>query len=53
MAGALAQHAERTLARIGPDREPIVRELFRNLVTAQQTRAAAERGELLSCPPRP
>jgi len=46
--GALAQHAEATLERVGPLREPIVRELFRNLVTAQGTRAARERGELLS-----
>ena len=46
--GALAQHAEATLERIGEDRIPIVRELFRNLVTAQGTRAARYRDELLS-----
>jgi eukaryotic-like serine/threonine-protein kinase len=46
--GALAQHAEATLERIGHDRVPIVRELFRNLVTAQRTRASREREELLS-----
>jgi len=35
--GALAQHAEATLEAIGPQTLPIVRELFRNLVTAQGT----------------
>lgn len=48
VAGALAQHAERTMERIGTERIPIVRELFRNLVTAQGTRATRERSELLS-----
>jgi hypothetical protein len=51
VAGALAQHAEQTLERIGPEREPLVRELFRNLVTAQWTRAVADREELLSVLP--
>jgi hypothetical protein len=51
VAGALAQHAEETLDRIGLAREPVVRELFRNLVTAQGTRAAADREELLSALP--
>ena len=46
--GALAQHAEATLERIGQDRTPIVRELLRNLVTAQGTRATLDRDELLS-----
>jgi WD40 repeat protein len=46
--GALAQHAEATLEKIGRDQAPIVRELFRNLVTAQGTRAARTRDELLS-----
>jgi len=46
--GALAQHAEATLERIGQDQIPIVRELFRNLVTAEGTRASRDRGELLS-----
>jgi serine/threonine protein kinase/WD40 repeat protein len=46
--GALAQHAEATLGRIGKDQIPIVRELFRNLVTAEGTRAARDRDELLS-----
>jgi WD40 repeat protein/DNA-binding winged helix-turn-helix (wHTH) protein len=48
VAGALAQHAEATLSRLGPGREGIVREIFRNLVTAQATRAVADRAELLS-----
>jgi len=46
--GALAQHAEATLEKIGQDHVPIVRELFRNLVTAQGTRVARDRAELLS-----
>ena len=48
VAGALAQHAEEALEAIGKDRAPIVRELFRNLVTAQGTRSTAEFGELAS-----
>ncbi len=46
--GALAQHAEATIDRIGVERIPIVRELFRNLVTAEGTRAIREWDELLS-----
>jgi len=46
--GALAQHAEATLERVGPEREGVVRELFRNLVTAQGTRVTRDRDELLS-----
>lgn len=48
VAGALALHAEATLERIGTDRIPIVREVFRNLVTSQGTRAVREREEVLS-----
>jgi WD40 repeat protein len=48
VAGALAEHAEATLQRIGPDQEAVVREIFRNLVTAQGTRATRGRAELLS-----
>ena len=48
MSGALAQHAEETLSAIGEGRLPIVRELFRNLVTAQGTRATRTVDELLS-----
>jgi hypothetical protein len=53
VAGALAQHAEATLERIGRDKVPLVREIFRNLVTAQGTRAARDREELLSVFPGP
>ncbi|HEX6901636.1 MAG TPA: winged helix-turn-helix domain-containing protein [Thermoanaerobaculia bacterium] len=48
VAGALAQHAEATLAGIGDSRQPMVREIFRNLVTVQGTRAAMDVEELLS-----
>ena len=48
VAGALAHHAEATLSLLGPEREGMVREIFRNLATAQGTRAAADRAELLS-----
>jgi serine/threonine protein kinase/WD40 repeat protein len=46
--GALAQHAEATIDRIGVEQIPIVRELLRNLVTAEGTRAVREWNELLS-----
>ncbi|HSN56099.1 MAG TPA: WD40 repeat domain-containing protein, partial [Candidatus Sulfomarinibacteraceae bacterium] len=46
--GALAKHAEATLTALGDARLPIVRELFRNLVTAEGTRAVREWDELLS-----
>ena len=49
--GALAQHAEATMDRIGPERQGLVREIFRNLVTAQGTRAVIDREELLSAFP--
>jgi WD40 repeat protein len=48
VAGALAQHAEATLDRVGADKLPLVRELFRNLVTAQGTRAVRDVDELLT-----
>ncbi len=48
LGGALAQHAEATLERIGTEQQSLVREMFRNLVTAQGTRAARDREELLS-----
>ena len=48
VSGALAQHAEATLDRIGSAREPIVREIFRTLMTSQGTRSVAEREEVLS-----
>jgi hypothetical protein len=46
--GALAQHAEALMERLGSERHGIVREIFRNLVTAQGTRAARDTDELLS-----
>jgi WD40 repeat protein/DNA-binding winged helix-turn-helix (wHTH) protein len=46
--GALARHAEATLERIGRERQGIVREIFRNLVTSQGTREVMEREQLLS-----
>ncbi len=46
--GALARHAEATIDHIGVERISIVRELFRNLVTAEGTRAVREWDELLS-----
>ncbi len=48
VAGALARHAEATIDRVGSDRISIVREIFRNLVTAEGTRAVREWDELLS-----
>jgi len=46
--GALARHAEAILDGIGSERVSLVREVFRNLVTAAGTRAARERDDLLS-----
>jgi hypothetical protein len=46
--GALARQAEATVDRIGHEHLPTVRELFRNLVTAEGTRAVREWDELLS-----
>ena len=51
VAGALAQHAEAVMDRIGLGQE-VVREIFRNLVTAQGTRAVVDRDELLSAFPQ-
>ena len=48
VAGALAQHAEATLDRAGQDKLGLVRELFRNLVTAQGTRDVRDVDELLT-----
>ncbi len=47
VAGALARHAEAVMDRIGAGQD-VVREVFRNLVTAQGTRAVVDRDELLS-----
>lgn len=46
--GALAQHGETVLEEIGGDRHGLVRELLRNLVTGQGTRAVLDREQLLS-----
>jgi DNA-binding winged helix-turn-helix (wHTH) protein/WD40 repeat protein len=46
--GALARHAEAVVAEIGHERLQVVREIFRNLVTAEGTRAVREIDELLS-----
>ncbi len=51
VAGALTQHAEATMDRIGPERQALVREIFRQLVTAQGMRAVMDREELLSAFP--
>jgi WD40 repeat protein len=48
VAGALAQHAEAAMDTIGLERHVVVREIFRNLVTAEGTRAVMDREELLS-----
>jgi WD40 repeat protein len=48
VAGALAQHAEATLGHIGGDRQGVVREILRNLVTPAGTRATRMWEELLS-----
>jgi DNA-binding winged helix-turn-helix (wHTH) protein/WD40 repeat protein len=48
VAGALAHHAEATLERIGTAHLPLVREIFRNLITAEETRAVRGWDELLS-----
>jgi DNA-binding winged helix-turn-helix (wHTH) protein/WD40 repeat protein len=45
--GALARNAEATLSSIGTGRLPIAREIFRNLVTAEGTRAVREFDELV------
>ena len=51
VAGAVARHAEDTLARIGAGHERTVREVFRQLVTAQGTRAVIEWDDLLTVVP--
>lgn len=51
--GALARHAENIMQKIGVEKEAVVHEIFRNLVTAQNTRAARDTEELLSVFPQP
>ena len=53
VAGALAQHAEAILETVGVARVPILREILRNLVTADGTRAVRGWDELLSAFPAP
>ncbi len=47
VAGALARHAEDTLSQAAADDHPLVRELFRHLVTSEGTRAALRRSEAI------
>jgi WD40 repeat protein len=47
VAGALAQHAEETLAALPEADRGLVRELFRHLVTSEGTRAVLRRDEAL------
>ncbi|WP_428267976.1 protein kinase domain-containing protein [Haliangium sp.] len=44
--GALAHHAEETLGAMPEEQQALVREAFRQLVTAEGTRAVLSRGEL-------
>ncbi|HKD41644.1 MAG TPA: protein kinase [Myxococcaceae bacterium] len=44
--GALAQHAESTLAQMPAEERSLVREAFRHLVTAERTRAIISRREM-------
>jgi len=48
VSGALAQYAEKILDQMNERQQTIVREIFRNLVTAQNTRAARDWEDLLS-----
>ena len=48
VAGALAQHAESTLERLGPDRHYVVKEILANLATSQGTRLSRSVRELLA-----
>ncbi|MCX5746308.1 MAG: protein kinase, partial [Proteobacteria bacterium] len=44
--GALAKHAEATLAEMVPEEQRLVREVFRQAVTSEGTRAVSSRAEL-------
>ena len=52
VSGALAKHADATLERIGEPALPVVREIFRNLTTSQQTRCVLDAEELVSVFPK-
>jgi WD40 repeat protein len=45
--GALAKHADETLAKLPADHQPLVREIFRHLVTSEGTRAVLSRDEAM------
>jgi WD40 repeat protein len=47
VAGALAQHAEATLATLAREQRNLVREAFRHLITAEGTRAILSRADLV------
>ena len=47
VAGALAQHADASLAAMATDEQRLVREAFRHLITAEGTRAVLARDELV------
>lgn len=51
MSGALAQYAEKIFEQMTAEKQSMVREIFRNLVTAQNTRVARDWDELLSAFP--
>ncbi len=46
--GALGRHAESTLKAVGDQRLPMVREIFRNLVTSEGTRSVRSIDEMLT-----
>jgi WD40 repeat protein/DNA-binding winged helix-turn-helix (wHTH) protein len=46
--GAVAHHAEEVLGRLDVELRGVVREIFRNLTSAQRTRVIRDRDELLS-----
>ena len=48
VSGALANYAEKIFEQMTPEKQRIVREIFRNLVTAQNTRVSHDWNELLS-----
>jgi WD40 repeat protein len=45
--GALAKHADETLSKLPDDHQPLVREIFRHLVTSEGTRAILSRDEAM------
>jgi hypothetical protein len=53
VAGALASHADHTLAAMSPERQKLARAVFLRLVTADHTRAIVDVAELTSLGPDP